>query len=373
MKEMTSRQRLLAVIRGEIPDRIPATIHQWQPYHLKQLMQLEDDIDAFEAVGLDAVVYPGPESYRFQSDDWKVNQSVQIKGDGMREIHTVIRTPEGILNQTSVATDYTISDTEFLVKNLEDIHLIDKYWPVPELEDESVQRRKSNLGEGGILRTGTNGPQGSPWQDACVFCGTENMIYHAVDDPHWTHEFLEILFQKKMAFYEQNIVPGLFEMIETGGGAASNTVISPNMFQEFCLPYDKRQHDFIHDMDPHIAISYHTCGGMMRILDLIPQNGCDFSETLSPIGCGGDIEDNIDEKRVKETLGKKVKLMGGINQIQALTSGSREDIYRDVERAFRGYGENGGYIMMPSDHFFHTPRKNLTHYAEAVREIGCYS
>jgi hypothetical protein len=30
-------------------------------------------------------------------------------------------------------------------------------------------------------------------------------------------------------------------------------------------------------------------GGMMKLLDLIPQNGCDFSETLSPTGCTGSI------------------------------------------------------------------------------------
>jgi uroporphyrinogen-III decarboxylase len=161
-------------------------------------------------------------------------------------------------------------------------------------------------------------------------------------------------------------------MIETGGGAASNNVISPTMFEEFCLPYDIRQHDLIHELDANIAISYHTCGGMMKLLDLIPRNGCDFSETLSPPGCGGDICDHRDEAEIKRTLGAKVKLMGGLNQSEILEKGTREQIYAEVERCFKGYGTGGGYIMMPSDHFFHAPKANLEHYAQAVEEIAKY-
>ena len=371
MKEMTSRERLQAVIQGEIPDRAPATIHQWQHYHLKHYMFCDNDLDAFLQVGLDAVVYP-PWINENQSENWQVDQSVVSRPDGTREITLKITTPGGSLSQKSIGTDYTISEIEHLIKEQEDIYLVQKYLPVPQFDKEMVIALKQELGDNGIYRTFTNGPQGSPWQDACVFCGTENMIYHVYDRPDWVMEFLEILLEKKIAFYKKNLFPGVFEMIETGGGAASNTVISPKMFERFCLPLDKRQHDIIHDIDPNIAISYHTCGGMKKLLELIPQNGCDFSETLSPVGCGGDIRDGIDEKTVKQILGGKVKLMGGLNQVQVLTYGSKDDIYKDVERAFDGYGKDGGYIMMASDHFFHAPKENLVHYANAVKDICSY-
>jgi hypothetical protein len=367
---MTSRERFLAVINGGIPDRAPATIHQWQQYHLKNFMHCEDDLDAFLACGMDAIVYP--QWPHANSGDWKVSQEITQRDEETREVMQTVETPDGILTQKSIGTDYTISEVEHMVKKPEDIYLIEKYWPVPRIDKQQALVRKNQLGQNGLYRLFTNGPQGSPWQDACVFCGTENMIYHAYDRPEWVHEFMEILYAKKSEFYENNIFPGVFDMIETGGGAASNTVISPKMFEEFCLPYDKRQHDKIHEIDPNIAISYHTCGGMMKLLDLIPQNGCDFSETLSPTGCGGDIRDGIDEITVKETLGSKVKLTGGFNQIQVLTLGSKEEIYKDVERAFNGYGKNGGYIMMASDHFFHAPKENLIHYVNAAKEICRY-
>ncbi|MBI4977929.1 MAG: hypothetical protein HZC28_10615 [Spirochaetes bacterium] len=371
---MTSRERLLTVLAGGIPDRVPATVHQWQGYHLKTAMGCSDDIDAFAMSGLDAVVYPSGCYKPLASPDWKTVSTAVKREDGNDEITTTVATPDGTLTKKSVRTYFTTTDTEHLLKKPEDIYLLDRYFPTPELDPALVAKRRDALGDNGICRMFTNGPQGSPWQDACSWYGTETMIYFAFDMPDWTHECMEILLRKKIEFYKKNIAPfkGMFSMIETGGGAASNTVISPDMFKEFCLPYDKRQHDILHDMDPNLKISYHTCGGMMKLLNLIPENGCDISETLSPVACGGDIRDNIDEVTVKNSLGSRVMLMGGVNQSQIIEDGSRDDIFRDVERAFNGYGKNGGYIMMPSDHFFHAPKENILSYAAAARAIGRY-
>jgi hypothetical protein len=341
---MTSRERLLTVIQGGIPDRVPVTVHQWQDYHLKHFMGGLGDLEAFKQCGLDAVCYPGAASRNPPAPDWKVTVTQKDRGDGTQLKEMRVETPGGVLTEIGVQTEYTYSATGHLVRKSEDIELIDKYMPVPEVDPGIARAFAAEIGEHGILRMFTNGPQGSPWQDACCYCGTEPMIYHAMEEPDWTHQFLEILLKKKLEFYKKNLpaLKGAVSMIETGGGAASNTVISPAMFKEFCLPYDIRQHAVIHEIDPSLAISYHTCGGMMKILDLIPQNGCNFSETLSPVGCGGDIKDNQDEPVLKKTLGGKVKLMGGINQIQVLTSGTREQIYKEVERCFKGYGQGGG-------------------------------
>lgn len=371
---MSPKERLETVIAGGIPDRVPATVHQWQPYHYRNIMGVADELEAFLAAGLDAVIYPWACVKRRESPEWVLTTTETSANGGLVEVEYQIATPDGVLTGKSMRSDYTTSTVDHPFKEPEHIRLIEKYHPVPELDFDAVLALKARLGENGILRAFTNGPQGSPWQDACVYYGTEEMIYLAYDDPEWTHEFLEILLQKKLEFYRKNLAPlkGVFSMIETGGGAASNTVISPAMFEEFCLPYDIRQHEAIHEIDPGIAISYHTCGGMMKLLDLIPRNGCDFSETLSPPGCGGDIRDHLDETEVKQTLGSKVKLMGGVNQSELIEKGTRAQIRADVERCFKTYGAGGGYIMMPSDHFFHAPKGNLQHYARAAEELCRY-
>ena len=53
---MTSKDRMLRAIAREAPDRLPTTIHQWQPYHLDKYMDGATDLEAFRRVGLDASI-----------------------------------------------------------------------------------------------------------------------------------------------------------------------------------------------------------------------------------------------------------------------------------------------------------------------------
>jgi hypothetical protein len=120
-------------------------------------------------------------------------------------------------------------------------------------------------------------------------------------------------------------------------------------------------HDALHDVGHSVV--YHTCGGMMALLDLIPENNCDVSETLSPPGVGGDITDPL---VVKESLGRKVSLIGGLDQFNILGDGTETQIRDEVWRLFRGFGREGGYVMSASDHFFDVPVDNLRIYADAA-------
>ncbi|KKK95903.1 hypothetical protein LCGC14_2668120, partial [marine sediment metagenome] len=45
---MTPKQRMLAALNREKPDRLPVSIHQWQPYHLEEHMDGMDALDAFK-------------------------------------------------------------------------------------------------------------------------------------------------------------------------------------------------------------------------------------------------------------------------------------------------------------------------------------
>ena len=142
----------------------------------------------------------------------------------------------------------------------------------------------------------------------------------------------------------------------------SDTLISPAMHAEFCLPYDREIHRALHQAG-HLA-TYHTCGGMMHILDLILQNETDASETLTPRGIGGNI---TDPSKVHEQFHGKLAMIGGMNQFDILTNGDAETITREVQRLFEGFGPDGGYIMSASDHFFDTPPENLRAFAAAAR------
>lgn len=108
---------------------------------------------------------------------------------------------------------------------------------------------------------------------------------------------------------------------------------------------------------------------MMAILDKIPLNGCDASETLSPPGVGGDIRSE-DRATVKTVLGSKVGLVGGLDQSNVLEKGTSQQVRDEVHALFEGFGNDGGYLCSASDHFFHAPVENLKAIAEAGRECA---
>ena len=359
---MTPRERMLTALARGIPDRLPVTIHQWQPYHLKTFMNGMSDIQAFRAVGLDAAITIWDANTGKTSPQWRVETQAVPTAEGWISDITY-HTPEGVLTQRDESNDKTTWTVQEIIKRPEDIDLIRKYLPVPRLDKEFVRSVKRELGDSGILRGLVFGAQAGPWQDAVTMVGTQKLIMATYDDPAWVHALLETLTVKKLQFIEESLDGAEFDLIEMGGGAASSTVISPRLFKNFVLPYDRRLHDALHAVGHKVV--YHTCGGMMPILEAIVANGCDASETLSPPGVGGDVTDPAELKR---RIGNQVCLIGGMDQVNLLSYSTPEVIRAEVHRLFEGFGPGGGYICSASDHFFDAPVENLRAFADAARE-----
>lgn len=358
---MTSKERMLLALHREVPDRVPATVHQWQPYHLERYLDGIDALAAFKRFGLDAALTCAP-IIETQSADWQITTTESRNADGNRVFRTTITTPDGALTQTAEQNAQTIWLTEHLIKNRDDVDLIDRYMPVPTLDRDAVTREYERLGDDGILRGFVWGYQGGCWQHAAGIFGLEPLIMAALDEPDWVHHFLSVLQGKKLRFIERSMAGARYDLIETGGGAASSTCISPELHREFCFPYDRQQHDALHAIG--LPVVYHTCGGMMPLLETIVENGCDASETLTPPGMGGDAR----HAEIKQRVGDQLCLIGGLNQFEVLDTGTPQQIRAEVLRLFAELGPGGGYMMSPSDHFFETPPASLQAYADAARE-----
>jgi uroporphyrinogen-III decarboxylase len=370
---MTSKERMLRALAREKPDRLPATIHQWQQYHLDRFMGRMDALTAFKATGLDASIQyfaamgqfwiPGAEHFIVQTPEWRETIEVVDSDPENRLLNHTIHTPGGTLTYRTGANSTTTWILKYLIKRHEDVDLIEKYMPVARLDKKDVAAQYAALGDAGILRGFVWGDQAGCWQHACCLMDVQQLIMETFDNPDWVHRLMRVLCEKKLRFVEESLRGAKFDLIETGGGAASDTVISPKLHREFCLPYDRRIHRAVHDAG--LRTTYHTCGGMMHILNLIIENETDASETLSPPGVGGNI---AEPGKVREIFAGKVAMIGGMDQFNILTSGSHEQIRKEVHRLFEGFGKDGGYILSASDHFFDTPPENLRAMAEAAKE-----
>ncbi|UCG27694.1 MAG: hypothetical protein JSV24_12100 [Bacteroidales bacterium] len=370
---MTPKERLMLALNNETPDRLPVTVHQWQQYHLDKYMGGISDLEAFCKTGLDAQIQYFEETEpfwltdadfrRMNTDHWKDYPEVISNDPDNRIIHHTVYTSGGKLTCKTAGNRKTTWITEYLVKKDEDIQLIRKYMPVPNLDLKLVEKKYDEIGDKGILRGYIWGDQAGCWQHAACLYDITDLIIAAFEKPQWVHEFLQILLEKKLQFIE-SMKGAKFDLVETGGGSSSSTLISPEIHREFCLPYDRQIHRALHDLG--FKITYHTCGGTFGIEEYIVQNECDASETLAPPGIGG----NQEPWEFKRKIGNRLACIGGMDQFNILTLGSGQDIRNKVAELFEKMGPGGGYICSTSDHFFETPPEKLIEFADAARDCS---
>src|SRR4030042_5343938 len=123
---MTSKERMLCALKKGKPDRLPATVHQWQKYHLDTFLGGISDPEAFELVGLDAAVQSFQDMgqfwvaeadfTKFSTPEWRDEVRVISGHPDDRVCHHTIQTPEGILTYKTAGDRMTTWITEYLIK-----------------------------------------------------------------------------------------------------------------------------------------------------------------------------------------------------------------------------------------------------------------
>lgn len=363
---MTGRERFLTVLENKKPDRLPCQVHNWMKSYLDDVLGGMDQYRAYEYFGMDPVIYEKPKYIYDEKDlaNWEVEHKVLGKdGEGNWHWKEIIKTPEGELTCAGAYNKYTEWVTEYIIKDERDFEIWNKYIPLPQKVDWTpVIEAKKRIGDKGIVRGSFfDFGQGSPWQSfANYMYPLEKAILDTYDNPEWIHFVLKNILDKKLKVIERG---GKFEfdLVETGGGGGSSTVISPELHKEFCLPYDKIQHKAIHEAGSKVV--YHLCGGVMPLLEIVAENGADGLETMTPTEMGGD----CDLAEANRRVGSRLFFIGGFNQNEGFEKGNPKLVREMVFKLFEACPE-GGYICSPSDHFFFGDPENIMAFVNAVKE-----
>jgi uroporphyrinogen decarboxylase len=366
---MTPKERFLTAISGGVPDRLPATTHHLLPYFMDKYMGGMGTDGFFERFGLDPIVWavyhifdksrgeyfdPGQGDVGFLGSRWICSDNWRIERESFtRDSHNFTRygivTPMKTLNMTLESNCYTSWVVEHPIKEKEDIEILGRYMPYPLCDVEALNETADRYGGKALIRGHLQSfdiyGQAGCWQDAACLVGIEELIMSTYDDAGWVHELLKILLDRKLV-YARSLEGAKYDILELGGGDASSTVISPKLFREFVAPYDSRIIEEAHKAGQ--KISYHTCGGMMPLLEDIADMGPDAMETFTPVGMGGDTQ----LAEAKRRIGGRVCMIGGFDQFHFFKDCAEEDVRREVRRCFKDAGGGGGYILCPSDHFF---------------------
>jgi hypothetical protein len=381
---MTSKERFITALERRTPDRLPVTTHHLMDSFLKDTMGGQSSDAFFQTFGMDPIrwvvahrpsnpdtEYPDPgqgqigflDARRVASDQWRIREE-PLPGHAYPTVRYTLETPGGSLSTVLQSNQHTTWVTEHLIKDPRDIDLIANYATSPACDVEAINRAAEDFGDQGLVRGhfccfDIYGQPGC-WQDAACLVGIENLILATFDDPDWVHSLLRILLDRKLA-YTQSLLGAQYDLIELGGGDASSTDISPKLFDEFVAPYDRRIIEAAHQAGQRVV--YHTCGGMMPLLERIADMEPDAMETFTPAAMGGD----ADLREAKERIGDRVCMIGGFDQFHFFSGCSPEATRAEVRRCFQAAGQNGGFILSPSDHFFEAQPELLRAFADEAR------
>lgn len=347
--EMTPRERWLAVLRREKPDRIP--MDYWATPEATCQLMLHLGCDTEEAM------------YRRLKID-------RVMGVGPRYIGPTLHEDEDVFGVRYRDVDYGTGMYRECV-----YHPLAKYesvaeikaeyrWPSPDWYDYSHIRGQVEAWDD---HWPIQGGGSEPFLTYCHLRGQQQALVDLILYPEIVHYCLDQLFElcyiNTMRIYDE--IPGkvMLTYVAEDMGSQENLLFSPAQIREYLLPRMRRVIDLAHEAGAYVF--HHSDGAIREIIPDMIELGIDI---LNPIQwrCRG-----MDREGLKRDFGQHLIFHGGVDNQQTLVFGQTEDVRREVQDNIRILGAGGGYILAPCHNIQAvSPPENIVAMYEAGYEYG---
>jgi hypothetical protein len=380
---MTGRERILCVLQGQIPDRVPIGLFVQEEFlayffsNKTKVDRVREGVECAKALGFDiltrglefAVPYFLTKSYQ----NWDLNKSTKVH-NGILYRTTTITTPKGTLKQVEAApydartvSGIHFSTMDYLIKDEKDFDLFQQY--VPEIDSDSINemreyglQAKKTIGEIGIS---------APWGWGGVFnmAATYRDLQSLMIDPYvnegFYNAFMEKLTELIVKNYEQ-LADTEFDCLGMQGNIANSAMIGPDYFDKYILPYEKQVVSTIKKAGKYAL--YHNCGKGKVLQKSYVKMGIDIWETIAEPPQG----DNC-LTEAKREIGNRVVLAGNLDQVNFLKTATLAEIDSEVTRIMHIGKPGGKYIFAASDFLEKdTPIENIKKVIEVAKREGTY-
>jgi len=179
--------------------------------------------------------------------------------------------------------------------------------------------------------------------------GREQALLDLVLEPNLSEKIMDRALEASIEEAKALVKCGV-DALYIGDPSSSSSLISPQHWEQFCLPRFRAFCDELHRED--VLIYIHICGNSDPILEMMADTGADCVEPLDPLG-GVQVAD------AKRRIGHRVALMGGVNTL-TLLQGTPRDVRSEALKCCRDAGADGGYILASGDMVpDFSPRENV--------------
>ena len=254
--------------------------------------------------------------------------------------------------------DESPSVLEPTVKNLNDIRSLTL--PDPEKDGRlpvwlnAVRILREKVGSEFAVFANINGP----FLAAAQLLGMLGAAKSMRRSPDVLIELLDLTTQTIINFMKAEIKAGA-DAIILGDPMSSTSVISPEEFARFSLPYIQK----VVRQAGEIPIILHICGNTTRIIDKMVETGARYLE----------LDWSVDLAQVRMKYGNTIGLIGNINPTLLLT-GTADAVEESCRKAITAAGLTGAYILgtgceLPKD----THHENLDRMITSAEKYGEYA
>jgi uroporphyrinogen decarboxylase len=325
MKEtMTAKERWLAVLQRQKPDRVPMDYWATGEATQKVMQHLgcADVDEMFRRLHIDRVCgvggrYIGPEP-RAGEDIWGCRHQTVDYGTGTYSecVYSPLAKYETL---EDLQREYTWPNPD--------------WWDYSDIPDQVKAHPERPIQGGGS----------EPFLIYKSLRGMEQAYMDLALHPEIVHFCLDKLFdlayENTRRIYEQ--IPGqvMVTYVAEDLGSQTGLLISRDHIREFLLPRMKRMMDLAHQAGAYVF--HHSDGAVREILPDLIEAGIDV---LNPIQwrCKG-----MEREGLKRDFGDELVFHGGVDNQYTLAFGTGEEVRQEVRDNLRILGAGGGYIMAP--------------------------
>lgn len=349
MKEnMTPKERWLAVLNREKPDRIPMDYWATGEATEKVMKYLGcSSVDEmFKRLHIDRVIGVGP---RY------IGPPIEPGYDMYGCRYEKVNYGTGVYSECVYHPLAQYNSIEEIERNYT--------WPTADWFDYSVIPDQIKGREMYPIRGGGS----EPFLTYKNLRGMEQAYMDLILNPDLVHYCLDKLFdfcyENTLRIYEQ--IPGKVNIsyVAEDFGSQEGLLISREHIREFFIPRMKRMIDLAHQAGAYVF--FHSDGAIREIIPDMIEAGIDV---LNPIQwrCKG-----MDRKGLKRDFGDKVIFHGGVDNQYTLAFGTVEEVREEVIYNIQVLGEGGGYILAPCHNIQAvSPPENVVTMYETGYEYG---
>ncbi len=210
-----------------------------------------------------------------------------------------------------------------------------------------------------------------PFERAHAMQGLDKFLYNMVKNKDFALALLAkitSLCKQLMGHFLEEAGENL-DIIKIGDdlGTQQSLMISPRMYREMLKPFHADFISFIKSRTK-AKVFFHTDGDVFDLVDDFIEIGVDI---LNPIQTSAGKMANLEE--LKKRYGKNIVFCGAIDTHRILPHGTPEEVRQEVKRVIEMLGPGGGF-MVASVHTImnDVPPENILAMVDAVEEFGHY-